>query len=102
MEFYVTDIDDNEWLAVRSLLEDVEEGNREEKELLDDEIFLHMLSAVKCNAENYKKIPHFIRQSKITMKYCEQVNPQVIEINHGKELPITEVYKRYLGFHEGD
>lgn len=100
MEFYIADINDNEWQALDFLLEQIENGSREEKELLDDEIFLHMLSAVKCNADNYKKIPHFIRQSKITMKYCEQVNPQVIEINHGKELPIMEVYKRYLGFHK--
>lgn len=97
MRFEIIDIDENEWQALDFLLEEIEKGNREEKILLDDEVFLHLLSAVKFNADNYMKIPHFIRMSKLCKKYCQQVNPNVIEIINGNTLSKIEVYKKYLG-----
>lgn len=97
MRFEIIDIDENEWQALDFLLEEIERGNREEQILLDDEVFLHLLSAVKFSTDNYMKIPHFIRESKLCKKYCQQVNPNVIEIINGNTLSKIEVYKKYLG-----
>ena len=96
MRFEITDINDNEWKALDFLLEDVEKGNRKEETLLNDEIFLHMLSAVKFNTDNFMKIPHFIRGSELCKKYCQKVNPSVTEILNGKALSKIEIYKKYL------
>lgn len=97
MRFEIIDIDDNEWRALDFLLEDVERGNQREEVLLSDEIFLHMLSAVKFNTDNFMKIPHFIRASELCKKYCQQVNPSVIEILNEKTLSKIEIYRKYLG-----
>lgn len=97
MRFEIIDIDDNEWKALDFLLEDVERGNQREEVLLSDEIFLHMLSAVKFNTDNFMKIPHFIRASELCKKYCQQVNPSVIEILNKKTLSKIEIYRKYLG-----
>lgn len=97
MRFEIIDIDENEWQALDFLLEDVERGKQREEVLLSDEIFLHMLSAVKFNTDNFMKIPHFIRASELCKKYCQQVNPNVIEIVNGNTLSKIDVYKNYLG-----
>jgi len=79
------------------LLEKIEKGEESEEVLLDDEIFLHMLSAVKYDIQNCPKIPHFIRESSICKKYFQQVNPLFIYEFGAGELSKKDVYKRYLG-----
>lgn len=100
MKFEITDIDNKDWAALDFVLEHVEVDcpEKEKEILLNNEIFLHMLSAVKFDVNNYMKIPHFIRESKICKKYCQQVNPNVIELlNNGSKLSKIDIYKKYLG-----
>lgn len=97
MRFEITDIDENEWQALDFLLEDIERGHQTEEVLLNYEVFLHMLSAIKFDVNNFMKIPNFIRQSKLSIKYCQQVNPSVIEIINSNNLSKVDTYKKYLG-----
>lgn len=64
--------------------------------MLSDEIFLHMLSAVKFNTNNFMGTPHFIRASELCKKYCQQVTPSVIEILNKKTLSKITVDKYLL------
>ena len=47
MRFDIIDIDENEWIALDYLMEDVEKGIQKEDVLLNNETFLHLLCAVK-------------------------------------------------------
>lgn len=97
MRFDIIDIDENEWIALDYLMEDVEKGIQKEDVLLNNETFLHLLCAVKFDTNNFMKIPNFIQMSKLCEKYCQQVNPNVIEIINKNKLSKIDVYKEYLG-----
>ena len=98
VSFDIDKIDTKDWQQLDFLLEDVVKGYSLEDVLLDNETFLYMLCTVKYDAENFRKIPDFIRRSKISEKYCMQVNPYVKEIiTRDSRLSEVEMYKRYLG-----
>lgn len=86
-----------DWNKLDFLLEDVEKNIKEEAVLMKDETFLHMLAAVKHDAENFEKIPNCIRMSKIVLKYCLNINPKIIYLaSCVLDLSNLDWYKVYL------
>lgn len=96
VSFSVDDILEKEWQELDFLLEDVEKGKKSESVLIENETFLHMLSAVKSNTCEYMKIPAFVRGSKILQKYCLQYNSAIIQFFADPDASIMDTYKEYL------
>lgn len=96
VSFSIDDIFAKEWQELDFLLEDVENGRKNESVLIENETFLHMLAAVKSNVSEYMKIPSFIQGSKICQKYCQQYNSAVIQFFADPDSSIMDTYKEYL------
>lgn len=87
------DMEDIDWKALDFFLEEVENGYYSKEELLNNENFLAMLAAVKYDKANWKKIPHYIKQSYLCKEFCLWVNPDITIDNMS---PIQK-YRAYLG-----
>lgn len=87
------DMEDIDWKALDFFLEEVENGYYSKEELLNNENFLAMLAAVKYDKANWKRIPHFIKESYLCKEFCLQVNPYIAI----KDMSQIQKYKIYLG-----
>lgn len=93
----MNEISSTQWQNLASVFKWIENGRKSESTLLINETFLCMLAAVKYDVDNFMKIPDFIRESNVCVKYCLQANSDVKEIINESKLSKIEKYKRYLG-----